>query len=233
MKKIGIVGGLGPESTLYYYRMLIDLSREEKGLERPVIIIYSMKPLSTGQTIPLEKNKAGVTDGLVSAVQSLYQAGADFGMIACNTAHRNFSDIRAKSPIPLLSIVEETCEEVDRQGVKRVGLLGSLITMSSNFYQDVFSKRNISVVVPGEDEQTFVDEKVFGEITQGIMLDDTRNEFLKITRTMVAEESIEGLILGCTELPLLINKSNEEELGIPLFDTSRIHVESALRYCLT
>jgi len=233
MKKIGIVGGMGPESTLYYYRMLIDLSREEKGLERPVIIIYSVQPRGTVQSIPQEENKAGVTDRVISAVQSLYQAGADFGIIACNTAHRNFSDTRAKSPMPLLSIVEETCKEVGRQGLKRVGLIGSLITMSSSFYQDVFSERNISIVVPAGDEQIFIDEKVFGELVQGIMLDDTRNEFLEITRRMIAEESIEGLILGCTEIPLLLNKSNEEEFGIPFFDTSRIHVQSAFRYCLS
>jgi len=235
MKKIGIVGGMGPESTLYYYRMLIDLCRENKDLvgNRPEIIIYSVKGRARSESTPLENNKTGGSDGVLSVVQSLYQAGADFGIIACNTAHRFFDDIRAKSPMPLLSIVEETCNEVDRQGLKKVGLLGSAITMSSNFYPDVFSKRNITIVVPKEDEQTYINNKLFSEVVKGIMLDDVRKGFLKIAQRMMAEESIEGLILGCTEMPLLINKADGEELGIPFFDTSRIHVQSALRYCLS
>ena len=236
MKKIGIVGGLGPQTTLYYYRMLIDLGRENKdsGGNYPVIIIYSLESRGMPESTPLENNKAGGgTARLVSAVQSLYQAGADFGLIACNTAHRFFDDIRAKSPMPLLSIVEETCNEVDRQGLKKVGLLGSAITMSSNFYQDVFSKRNISIAVPKEDEQTYINSKLFSEVIAGIMSGDVRKGFLKIAQRMRAEESIEGLILGCTDIPLLMKKADEEELGIPFFNTSRIHVQSALRYWLS
>lgn len=230
MKKIGIIGGLGPESTLYYYRTLIDLCRENKDLggNYPEIIIYS---LNSGK-MPQSSSWTERTAYLVAALESLYQAGADFGLIACNTAHRLFEDIEAKSPIPLLSIVEETCDVVARRGLKKVGLFGGSTTMKSHFYQDVFSKRNISILVPRENEQAYIGEKVFNELVLGIMLDGTRNEFLKIAQRMVDEDSIQGLILGCTEIPLLLTKDYEKEVGIPFFDTSRIHVQSALRYCL-
>ncbi len=230
MKRIGIVGGLGPESTLYYYRTLVDLCRENKDLRgnQPEIIIYSLNDNEMWQANQTEK-----TARVVAALESLYQAGADFGLIACNSAHRTFNDIETSSPIPLLSIVEETCDAVTRRGLKKVGLFGALTTMKSDFYQQIFSKRNISIAVPRDNEQAYIGDKVFSELVLGIMLDGTRNEFLKIAQRMVDRDLIQGLILGCTEIPLLLNKTNEAELEIPFFDTSKIHCQSALRYCLS
>jgi aspartate racemase len=137
--------------------------------------------------------------------------------------------VREKSPIPLLSIVEETSEEVVRHGLRKVGLIGTLITMQSHFYEDVFRRRNISIAVPGEDEQTYIYEKIRSELGVGIMLAETRGRFLQIAQRMKEEDAIQGLILGCTEIPLLLTK---EEFGIPFFDTSKIHAQSALRYSL-
>ena len=170
---------------------------------------------------------------MVAALESLHQAGADFGLIACNTVHLVFDNVKAKSPIPLLSIVEETCDEVARRGLRKVGLFGSTATMRSDFYQEVFSKRDITIVVPKEKDLAYINEKIFSELVFGAMLDETRNSYLRIAQKMIDQESIQGLILGCTEIPLLLTEVDEGKLGIPLFDTAKIHVQSALRYCLS
>jgi aspartate racemase len=230
MKRMGIIGGLGPEATLYYYRVIIDLCYENKDLEGnyPEIIIYSLNLEECRHS--MEKgNWPELSTKLVEACQSLSRAGAEFGLIAANTPHMVFDHVREKSPIPLLSIVEETSEEVVRHGLRKVGLIGTLITMQSHFYEDVFRRRNISIAVPGEDEQTYIYEKIRSELGVGIMLAETRGRFLQIAQRMKEDDSIQGLILGCTEIPLLLTR---EELGIPFFDTSKIHAQSALRYSL-
>lgn len=228
MKRMGIIGGLGPEATLYYYRVIIDLCYENKDLEGnyPEIIIYSLNLEECRHS--MEKgNWPELSTKLVEACQSLSRAGAEFGLIAANTPHMVFDHVREKSPIPLLSIVEETSEEVVRHGLRKVGLIGTLITMQSHFYEDVFRRRNISIAVPREDEQTYIYEKIRSELGVGIMLAETRGRFLQIAQRMKEEDAIQGLILGCTEIPLLLTR---EELGIPFFDTSKIHAQSALRY---
>jgi aspartate racemase len=228
MKRMGIIGGLGPEATLYYYRVIIDLCYENKDLEGnyPEIIIYSLNLEECRHS--MEKgNWPELSTKLVEACQSLSRAGAEFGLIAANTPHMVFDHVKEKSPIPLLSIVEETSEEVVRHGLRKVGLIGTLITMQSHFYEDVFRRRNISIAVPREDEQTYIYEKIRSELGVGIMLAETRGRFLQIAQRMKEEDAIQGLILGCTEIPLLLTR---EELGIPFFDTSKIHAQSALRY---
>jgi len=230
MKRMGIIGGLGPEATLYYYRVIINLCYENKDLEGnyPEIVIYSLNLEECRHS--MEKgNWPELSTKLAAACQSLSRAGAEFGLIAANTPHMVFDHVREKSPIPLLSIVEETSEEVVRRGLKKVGLIGTLITMQSHFYKDVFRRRNISIAVPREDEQAYIYEKIRSELGVGIMLTETRGRFLQIAQRMKEEDSIQGLILGCTEIPLLLTS---EELGIPFFDTSKIHAQSALQYSL-
>jgi len=234
MKKIGIVGGLGPESTLYYYRIFIDLCRQIKELDGGYLelVIYSvnMKEITSLRS-------GGQEDAaqlkLLEAIDSLYKAGADFAIIACNAMHQYYDEITSKSPIPLMSIVEEACTEVARLGLTKVGLFGAAPTMKSGFYQKVFSENGIDIVVPSDEEQAYISGKVVSELARGLFLDETRDAYLKIARRMVVEQSIEGLILGCTEIPLLLDKSCEEKLGIPLFDTSLIHMQAALKHSLS
>jgi len=227
VKRIGIVGGLGPEASLYYYRVFIDLCHANKEMKDsyPEIIIYNMAMPQGGRD--RFKNGANV---MLSSLRSLYQAGADFGIIACNGAHIVFDDIKAKSPIPVVSIVAETCNAVKGCGLRKVGLFGAWTTMNCSFYPDVFNRHDISISIPNEDEQSYIIEKLSAELVSGIFLEDTRNEYLKIARRMVEEESIEGLILGCTEIPLLLDEACEKKLGIPFFDTSKIHMQSAFEY---
>lgn len=226
MKKIGIVGGLGPEATLDYYRIIIDtFERRQKGMY-PVVIIYS---LNITEFPHVDKERDKLIHWLINAVNSLYKAGADFGLIAAGTPHVVFDDVKALSPIPLLSIVEATCTVAERLKLRKVALLGTKITMSRDFFQKVFSEKGISLVVPTKQEQNYINTKLFTEIMFNTIVEDTRQGLLKIVKRMRDHESIEGVILGCTELPLILTK---DEYGIPFLNTTRIHAESAVDYCL-
>ena len=226
MKKIGIVGGLGPEATVDYYRIIVDsVQKRRKGIY-PEVIIYSLN-IREFPNVDLEQNK--LIDWLVNAVKSLDKAGADVGLIAAGTPHIVFDEVEAASPISLLSIVKETCKAVDQLGLKKVGLLGTKITMSRDFFQRVFSKKGISIVVPNETEQDYINKKLFTEIMFHNIVEDTRQGLLEIVKRLVDSESIEAVILGCTELPLILTK---DEYGIPFLNTTRIHAESAVDFCL-
>ena len=233
MKKIGIVGGVGPESTIYYYRTLIDLCRENKDLHGnyPEIIIYNLNFIEIVELA--RSNKEKHIDKVVTALESLHKAGADFGLIACNTIHMYFDNIQARSPLPLFSIVEETYKEVARYRLEKVGLLGTEKTMTARYYHDVFIKYGVSIAVPQKKERAYIGEKIMTELVSGTLSATTRHKFLEIAGQMKDKESIQGLILGCTELPLLITKDSEKVLGIPIFDTARIHARSALLYSLS
>ena len=167
---------------------------------------------------------------LAGVLDMLHNAGADFGLISANTPHAVFDQVVAKCPIPLVSIVEETCEEVVRRGLSRVGLLGTAMTMQMDFYQKVFRRHGIQIVVPNEGEQAYIQDRIMAELARGLLLDETRQEFLRIGQRMVDELSIQGLVLGCTEIPLLLTR---DELGIPFLDTGKIHVQSALNRALS
>jgi aspartate racemase len=230
MKRIGILGGLGPESTLNYYRLIIDLSRERGlGGNYPEIIIYSLNFKECHDLQESGRQREYVAK-LAGGIQSLHRAGADFALIASNTPHLFFDELKAKSPIPLLSIVEATCDEVARQRLDKAGLFGTRITMKADFFQKVFRRRNISVIVPEEEEQAYINDKIFNELVLGKVVDESRRGLLEIVGRMIERDSIEGLILGCTELSLILPR---DELGIPFFDTIKIHAQSALDYSLS
>ena len=185
MKKIGIIGGLGPDATIYYYNALIRLSQERQGSQRECadveIFIHNLNHHECHDII-VEGKWSELAARLVDSAERLYRAGADFALIACNTAHIVFHDVKAKSPIPLLSIVEETCKEVQRRGLTRVGLFGSPDTMAKHYYQDVFDKQNISIIVPTEAEQTYIGSRVREELALGVILDEARQGFLDVAQ---------------------------------------------------
>ncbi len=228
MKKIGIIGGLGPEATVDYYRIIIESYREKTKGSFPAIIIYSLDIKELSCMVKTDERDR-IAAWLADAVRSLHRAGADFALIASNTPHVVFDKVKELSPIPLLSIVEETCKAAVHMGLKKLGLMGTKVTMSNTFYQEVFSKKDISIVVPGEQEQDYIHKKLVNEIMFNKIVEETRNELLKIIKRMVENASIQGLILGCTELPLILTK---DEFGIPFLNTTKIHAESAVKYCL-
>lgn len=226
MRRIGIVGGLGPEATVDYYREIIDSHRKQSSGNAPEIIIYSMNL----QAFPAIEEREKVIEWLAGALESLHQAGADFAVLSANTPHIVFDELKAVSPIPLLSIVDETCRVVKDMRLRKVALMGTKVTMGADFYQRIFSRDNIDVVVPTPEEQDYINQKLFSEILYKKIVEETRQGLLRIVKRMIDDDGIEGLILGCTELPLILTK---DEYGIPFLNTTKIHAESAVRYCLT
>ena len=222
MKTVGIVGGIGPESTIEYYRQMIAAyrARQTDG-SYPSIIINSV---DVNRLIAwTEANEfEAFTNYLVDEIERLARAGADFGALAANTPHIVFDELSRRSPIPLISIVEATCDAAQALGLKRVALLGTRFTMQARFYPDVFAGADVAIVTPNEDEQTYIHQKYLGELLKDIFLPETRNRLLAIVDRMKAEDNIDAVILGGTELPLLLR--DPDHRGIPFLDTTRIHV---------
>ena len=222
MKTVGIIGGTGPESTIEYYRQIIAAYRERQtNGNYPSIIINSVN--LTSLLAWLEANELDAfTDYLVNEIEKLARAGANFGALTANTPHIVFDELRRRSSIPLLSIVEAACDETRTLGLKRVALLGTRFTMQGQFFPEVFAKSGISIVTPHADEQSYVHEKYIRELLNNMFLPETRDSLLAIVDRMKASDDIGAVILGGTELPLLLR--DPQQNGIPFLDTTRIHV---------
>lgn len=236
MKTVGIIGGIGPESTIEYYRFIIEGYRERqsgtgilpvdshaqdaRATSCPSIIINSVDLhrligwINAGELAPF-------TDYLVAGVEQLADAGADFAVLAANTPHIVFDQIRNRSRLPLISIAEATCAKARASGLQRLGLLGTRFTMEAKFYPEVFSRAGLTIITPNETERAFVNEKYFGELLQNVFLPETRDQLLAIITQMKQRDGIDGLILGGTELPLILRGA---ESDLPFLDTTRIHV---------
>lgn len=229
MKKIGIIGGIGPESTLDYYRGIIDAFRDRiGGMNYPDIIIYSAD-LTELIRILEAKDLDKLVEWLLARVDALQRAGAEFAAIASNTPHVVFDELARRSPLPLISIVEAACGKAHSLGLKRLGLLGTKFTMQADFFQQPFQAQGMTVVVALSEEQQFIHEKLFSEIELGIIKDETRDGLLSIVKLMIERDGIDSIILGCTELPLILPGAAH---GIPFLNTTAIHVESIVTACL-
>ncbi|MDQ5838538.1 MAG: amino acid racemase [Acidobacteriota bacterium] len=233
MKTVGIIGGLGPESTVEYYRLIIESYREQKrDGSYPSIIINSID--LTRMRLLIEAGElAAVTDYLAAEVHRLATAGADFGALSANTPHIVFEELLPRSPLPLTSIVETTCEAAKGQGLRRLGLFGTKFTMHAGFYQKRFSRERMTLVLPDAAEQDYIHDRYMGELVNGIFLPETRARLLEIARRLKEEEGIEGLILGGTELPLILRETDADAAGLPLLDTTRIHVKRIVEQLLS
>lgn len=215
-------------ATTEYYQLITSLCREG-GLNYPVIIIYSVE---FQETISLLKKKhyPEFINKISEATRNLCRAGADFALIASNTPHMFFDEIKSKSPLPLLSIVEATAKVASKHKIKTVGLMGTKFTMQSDFYQREFSKFGMNVVVPEMKEQDYIHQKIMTELVKRQIIEKTRQEIAAITKKMIKERSIEALILGCTELPLI---NPAKYVNIPILDTTEIHAKAAFDYALS
>jgi len=230
MKTLGIVGGIAPESTVDYYRQIVALYRGRRSDGGYPSILINSIDLKKMLDLIGAGNLPELTEYLLTEVSKLAAAGADFGLFASNTPHLVFEDIRQRSAIPLISIVEATCEAALALGLRKVGLLGTRFTMRGGFYPKVFSAHRIEVVVPTSDEQDFVHDRYMDELVHGVYRAETREQFLAIAERLRGQEGIQGLILGGTELPLLFRDGAQG--GVPMLDTTKIHVERAVAYLL-
>ena len=228
MKTIGLLGGMSWESTLEYYKIINELvSKKLGGLHSAKCLLYSFDFEEVA-----EKQGAGKWDELGemlgNVAGNLEKAGADFVLICTNTMHKVAEEVRKKISIPLISIIDVTAEEIKKKGSRKVGLLGTLFTMEDGFYSEQFTKHGIETVIPKREEREFIHNVIFNELCKGIFKDESKKKFLEIINGLI-KKGAEGIVLGCTEIPLLIK---QEEVEVPVFDTTEIHSRKAVELAL-
>ena len=231
MKTLGIIGGLGPESTIDYYQRIVALYRERTGDgSYPEFIINSVD-LKKGLDFMEAGDLAGMAAYLLEGIGKLADAGADFALISANTPHIVFDEVASKSPIPLISIVEATSAAVEALGLKRLALFGTRYTMQATFYLKVFLHEGIELLVPEPNDQDYIHDKYMNELVPGKFLPETRAALLAIVDRMRAKSDTDGVILAGTELPLILR--DVEHDGVPFLDTTKIHCEAAVAEMLS
>lgn len=222
---VGIVGGLGPESTIDYYRRIIAVWQEHSPSSSPSVLIDS---LDVDHGIELVRHdRPGLARYLLASLDRLARAGCDFAALAANTPHIVFDELAASSPLPLLSIVETCADEAVRRRLARVALLGTGFTMEADFYPTTFARRGIEVVVPGEAERAWLHERYLGELLKGVFLDGTRDRIEAIVERLRRDRAIDAVVLAGTELPLLLG--GDVLAGLPVLDTTELHVRAIVR----
>ncbi len=231
MKTLGIVGGIGPESTIDYYRFILDgyRARVTDG-SAPHLIIDSLD-VNRGIALLDANDLAGLADYVSASLDRLRRAGAEIALMAANTPHLVFEEVQRRTPLPMISIVQATCEQARELGLKRLALLGTGFTMRARFFPDVFARAGIELVTPRETEQAFIHDKYIHELLKNSFLPETRAAMIAIIERMQKEESIEAVILAGTELPLLLRGAEPE--GLPFLDTTLIHVKAAVDAIVT
>ncbi len=223
MKKIGILGGLGPESTIAYYEYITRKYYEKYGnYQYPEIIIYSV---SFEEFIDKEYK---MTDKVKEAIMSLEKAGADFVVAACNSVHIVYDKIVDELPIPWLNIIDATAEEIQKEHFKKVGLLGTIFTMSKDFYKKGLLKQGIEAITPDGNDQKRINEIIYQELVLKKIKDSSRREIQEIIKKL-ERKGAEGIVLACTELPFLIT---QKDTSLRVFNTAEIHAQKALNLAL-
>ena len=223
--KIGILGGMSYESTIKYYAQILEKYYQKKrDYAYPEVVIFS---LNFQRVIDLEhgNNKVEYIDYLMEGIESLENAGANFILMAANSPHAVYEDLIQLAKVPILSIVKATAEEAQRENLSKLLLLGIKFTMQSSFYQDFFAKLNMRIITPSEPEQDTINQIIFDELVIGNFTEESKQKLLSV----ISNYEVDGVILGCTELPLILR---QKDINIKLLDTVEVHVEAALKYYL-
>lgn len=225
MATLGIVGGLGPESTIDYYRRILEGCWQRDASSSPSIIIDSLD-VNRGLRL-VEHDRPALIDYLSESIGRLAAAGAHFAAMAANTPHVVFDELVARSPIPLVSIVESAADEAERRGLRRLGLLGTRFTMEGDFYPTVFARRGMKIVAPNAEERAWIHDRYVTQMLKGDFRDETRSGVIAVVKRLGEEENIDGVILGGTELTLLLSPSDLRD--IPALDTTALHVADIVK----
>ena len=229
MRKLGLVGGMGPESTIPYYHGIV--YGVQRALGKPVFPELSIESINLFEILWLcqEKRHDELVERLLKAIDNLARSGADFAALSANTPHIVFDKLQERSPIPLISIVEAACKEAGHRGLKKIGLLGTIFTMTGDFFKAPFLKSGIQVVVPQEKELPLISDRITKELELGIVKDETLAYFQRVIAGMQSADGIEAIVLGCTELPLVLN---DEVSPLPCLDTMQIHINALIKAIL-
>ncbi|WP_417503133.1 aspartate/glutamate racemase family protein [Marinobacter sp.] len=228
MKTIGLIGGMSWESTQTYYRLINQRVRAELGgLHSAKLVLYSVD-FAEIEALQHQGNWQATADILGSVAQSLESAGAEFLVLCTNTMHKVASQLERSVNVPLLHIADATANVLKKDGITCVGLLGTRFTMEQTFYIGRLQDHGIQVVVPNEPERERVHSVIYNELCQGVVKPDSKAVYLDVVASL-AERGAQGVILGCTEIGLLIQSSDTE---VKLYDTTEIHAEQAVQYAL-
>jgi aspartate racemase len=220
MATVGLVGGLGPESTIDYYRRILDGWQRLQPGTAPSIVIDSLD-VQRGLHL-VAHDRPGLVDYLSASLDRLAGAGVDFAAMTANTPHLVFDELAGRTSLPLLSIVEVCLEAAQRRQLSRLLLLGTSFTMEAGFYAEVFGRRGATIVTPAAEERAWIHERYVGELLQGVFSEATRQAIVSLVVRSQAADGIDGVILGGTELPLLLK--DESIAGVPALDTTALHV---------
>ncbi len=227
MKKLGLIGGMGPESTIPYYHDIVHGVHARAG-RFPLMSIESVDVFHVLR-LESEGRLDELADYLSAAIERIANAGAEVGALCANTPHIVFDELQARSPIPLISIVDACRDEARRRGFEKLGLLGTAPTMEGDFYHRAFAEAGMELVTPSVDDRRYVAGKISEELEFGILREDTRVGLASVVRRMRDAEGIQAVVLGCTELPLILN---DGVTCVPCLDTIGIHVAALIEAIL-
>ena len=229
MKTIGLIGGMSWESSLEYYRLINEITKEKLGgLHSARSILYSVD-FADIERLQHQGNWQKAGEVLSSAAIALEKGGADFIVLCTNTMHKLADAIETAIAIPFLHIADATGQEIQKQKLKTIGLLGTKFTMEEDFYTTrLIQKYNLNILLPSSEERETIHQIIYEELCLGILNDTSRSQYLKIVERL-RDRGAEGIILGCTEIGLLIQ---QKHIAIPLFDTTEIHARTAVEYAL-
>lgn len=220
MKKLGLVGGMGPQSTVPYYLNIVYGLREKIAPDFfPNLTIESLNVFEILRLIGAGEYEK-VLSLFLYALENLKKSGCEIAALTANTAHIIYDELVERSPLPLVSIIESTCAEAKLRGYRKPVLLGTNFTMERDFYKKPFIREGIDIVIPNPEERKLIDNKIVSELEMGIIKDSTRQEFITIINRLKSEEQADAIILGCTELPLILSDNTSP---LPCLDTVKIH----------
>ena len=225
MASVGLVGGLGPESTIDYYRRILEAWQRDEPASSPSIVIDSLD-VTRGLRL-VEHDRPALVEYLLASLRRLAAAGVDFAALTANTPHIVFDELAERTPVPLVSIVEVCAQEARARGLRRVALLGTRFTMAAPFYPDVCARHGVDVVRPAAADQAWVHERYVSELLKGDFRDSTREAFVALAGRLRDEQHAQALVLGGTELPLLLPQT--VIAGLPALDTTALHVAAIVR----
>jgi aspartate racemase len=227
-KKIGILGGLTPESTITYYMHIVHRYHElygNHGYPETIIVGVSFQQYEDWM---MKEDWDSIEKALLEGLKTLKRAGADFAVIATNTMHILFEKLQKQIDMPLISIVDATAEAIKEEGFKKIGLIGTQFSMTKPFYREGLKKHGIEVVTPNKEDRDYIVKVIFEELSVGKLTEESRKGYLKIIDKLV-DHGAEGIVLGCTEIPLLIR---QQDTDVKVFDTATVHAEKALQYAI-
>jgi aspartate racemase len=229
MKVIGLIGGMSWESSASYYRIINETVRERLGGQHSAKSLMYSVDFHDIERLQHEGDWEEAGKEMVACAQRLERGGADFIVLCTNTMHKLVPAILPNITIPLVHIADATAERIQQTGIKRVGLLATRFTMEEDFYKGRMRERfGLDVIIPEEAERAVIHDVIYNELCQGKILEESKHRYLAIMKTL-EEKDIEGFILGCTEIGLLIK---QEDSQLPIFDTTRIHAEKAVELAL-